>query len=181
MSESDERYRALFESMDEAYAVVEVLKDEVSWVDFRFIEVNPAFIAHTGMPWPVGLTATELLGAPNPRWTELYGRALDTGTAIRVEEIEPRLDRVFDLNIFALDRQRNRVAVLFTNITERRRAENANVRARSDSGNSPRHLQRAFGSGRPRAGRWRLSAPPLRPSTALHLMRSWGILSAGRR
>ncbi|MCC2978812.1 PAS domain S-box protein [Sphingomonas sp. IC4-52] len=123
---SKERYRALFESMDEAYAVVDVLKDETgAWVDFRFVEVNPAFIAHTSMPWPVGKTATELLGTPNPQWTRLYGQALDSGKAIRVEEPEPTLDRVFDLNIFALDPARNRVAVLFTNITERKRAEAA--------------------------------------------------------
>lgn len=126
LRESEERYRALFESMDEAYAVVDVLKDEAgAWVDFRFVEVNPAFIAHTSMPYPVGLTATELLGAPNPRWTQLYGQALDSGEPIRVEEAEPTLDRVFDLNIFALDRDRDRVAVLFTNITERKRAEAA--------------------------------------------------------
>ena len=126
LHESEERYRALFESMDEAYAVVEVLKDEAgAWTDFRFVEVNPAFMAHTGMPWPIGQTATQLLGEPNPRWTQLYGQALDMGEPIRVEESEPTLDRVFDLNIFTLDRDRNRVAVLFTNITERKRAEAA--------------------------------------------------------
>lgn len=126
LRESEERYRGLFESMDEAYAVVDVLKDSTgAWTDFRFVEVNPAFIAHTSMPYPVGKTATELLGRPNPRWTELYGQALDTDLAIRVEEAEPTLDRVFDLNIFPLDRERNRVAVLFTNVTERKRAEAA--------------------------------------------------------
>lgn len=126
LRESEGKYRALFESMDEAYAVVEVLKDEAgAWADFRFIEVNPAFLEHTSMPWPVGQTATALLGEPNPRWTELYGQTLDTGEPIRVEETEPTLDRIFDLNIFTLDRARNRVAVLFTNVTERKRAEAA--------------------------------------------------------
>ena len=124
LRDSEKRYRALFNSMDEAYAVVDVLKDAAGrWVDFRFVDANPAFLAHTAMPWPVGRTATELLGTPNPSWTKLYGEALDTGQAIRVEEAEPNLDRVFDLNIFALDPSQNRVAVLFTNITERKRAE----------------------------------------------------------
>jgi PAS domain S-box-containing protein len=123
---SKEKYRALFESMDEAYAVVEVLKDkEGNWADFRFLDANPAFMIHTNMPYPVGRTATDLLGTPNPRWTELYGQALDTGKPLRVEETEATLGRIFDLNIFALDRGKNRVAVLFTNITERKQAEAA--------------------------------------------------------
>lgn len=123
---SEEKYRSLFQSMDEAYAVVEVLKDDAGdWVDFRFLDANPAFMDHTTMPYPVGKTATELLGKPNPRWTKLYGKALDTGKPMRIEETEHTLGRTFDLNIFSLDRRSNRVAVLFTNITERRRAEAA--------------------------------------------------------
>lgn len=126
LRESEQRYRALFESMDEAYAVVDVLKDEAgAWCDFRFVEVNQAFMIHTNMPYPVGQTATELLGSPNPNWTALYGQALDTGETLRVEESEATLGITFDLNVFTLDRERNRVAVLFTNITERKRAEAA--------------------------------------------------------
>lgn len=124
LRDSEAKYRSLFESMDEAYAVVEVLKnDQGEWSDFRFLTVNAAFLEHTGMPWPVGQTAAELLGTPNPRWAKLYGRALDTGRSIRIEESEAQLDRIFDLNIFVLDAALNRVAVLFTNITERRRVE----------------------------------------------------------
>ncbi|WP_146217062.1 PAS domain S-box protein [Falsiroseomonas bella] len=126
LQEQERQYRTLFESMDEAYAVVEVLRDEAGgWRDFRFVEVNQAFMVHTSMPYPVGRTATELLGTPNPRWAQMYGEALDTGKPIRVQEAEPVLDRVFDLNIFSLDRPRNRVAVLFTDITHRVRAEDA--------------------------------------------------------
>ncbi len=126
LRESEARYRTLFERMDEAYAVVEVLRDrDGRWGDFRFLEVNPAFLEHTTMPWPVGKTATELLGTPNPRWAELYGQALDGGLPVRVEQDEATLGLVFDLNIFPLDRERNHVAVLFTNITERKRAEAA--------------------------------------------------------
>jgi PAS domain S-box-containing protein len=54
---------------------------------------------------------------------QLYGHALDTGEPIRVEEAEPTLGRTFDLNIFALDRALHRVAVLFTDITQRKQAE----------------------------------------------------------
>lgn len=126
LRESRAQYRALFESMDEAYAVVEVLKDRMGqWDDFRFLEVNPAFMGHTGMPYPVGKTAREILGTPNPRWAELYGKVVDSGRPTRIEETEATLGRTFDLNLFALDRDRNRIAVLFTDVTERRRAEGA--------------------------------------------------------
>jgi PAS domain S-box-containing protein len=122
---SEEKYRALFNEMDEAYAVVEVLAEaDGRWADFVFLEVNAAFMRHTGMPYPVGRTATELLGRPNPRWAELYGRAAETGESIRAEERELTPGRVFDLNIFRLGGDDSRrVAVLFTDVTERRRAE----------------------------------------------------------
>ncbi len=124
---SEEKYRALFNEMDEAYAVVEVMADASGrWTDFLFLEVNPAFMRHTGMPYPVGRTATQLLGTPNPRWAELYGRAAATGESIRLEESEFMLGRLFDLNIFRLGGEGSRqVAVLFTDITERRRAGDA--------------------------------------------------------
>lgn len=121
LRQSEQRYRTLFQSMDEAYAVVEVLKNAQGvWADIKFIEVNSAFFTHTSLPNPVGRTATEMLGTPNPRWALLLGQVLDTGEPLRVEEAERTLERVFDLNIFCLEREQNRVAVLFTNITERR-------------------------------------------------------------
>ena len=125
LRESETKYRALFNSMDEAYAVVEVIKDATGrWSDFLFLEVNPAFMKHTGMPYPVGRTATDLLGTPNPRWAENYGYVVDTGEPVRMEEAELTLGRVFDLNIFRLgDRQSRRVAVLFTDITARKQTE----------------------------------------------------------
>lgn len=123
---SEEKYRALFNEMDEAYSVVEVLADGAGrWTDFRFLEVNPAFMRHTGMPYPVGRTAAELLGTPNPRWAELYGRAADTGESIRLEEGELTLGRVFDLNIFRLGGEGSRRVALFMDITERKRAQEA--------------------------------------------------------
>jgi PAS domain S-box-containing protein len=127
LRESEERYRTLFASMDEAYAVVEVLRDESGeWGDFRFLEVNPAFMKHTGMPYPVGRTGTDLLGTPNPRWAKIYGHVVETGRSVRVEEAELTLDRVFSLNIMRLgDTGSRRVGVLFSDVTERKRTDEA--------------------------------------------------------
>jgi PAS domain S-box-containing protein len=125
LHKSEEKYRALFDSMDEAYAVVEVMADDNGvWNDFLFLEVNPAFVKQTGMEYPVGRKVTELLGTPNPRWAEVYGRVAETGEPIRFEEGEATLGRVFDLYVFRLGGDGSRrVAVLFTDITNRKQAE----------------------------------------------------------
>ena len=44
LRESEAKYRAPFESMDEGFCVVEVLFDDARRaVDYRFVEANPAF------------------------------------------------------------------------------------------------------------------------------------------
>lgn len=125
LRESEEKYRSLFNSMDEAYAVVEVLSDENGeWNDFLFLEINPAFVAQTSMEYPVGRKATELLGTPNPEWAKVYGQVAATGAPIRFQEGEATLGRVFDLYVFRLGGDGSRrVAVLFTDITDRKRRE----------------------------------------------------------
>ncbi|WP_445636335.1 histidine kinase [Nostoc sp. DSM 114161] len=125
LRESEEKYRSLFNSLDEAFAVVEVMTGEDGeWNDFLFLEVNPAFVKQTGMEYPVGRKATELLGTPNPQWAKVYGRVAETGEPIRFEEGEATLGRVFDLYVFRLGGEGSRrVAVLFTDITDRKRAE----------------------------------------------------------
>ena len=51
MSESyEERYRNLFESIDAGVCVIELIYDEAGRpVDYRFLEVNPAFERQTGL------------------------------------------------------------------------------------------------------------------------------------
>lgn len=125
LRESEERYRALFESMDEGYAIVEPLPDERGkWDDFLFHEVNPAFEDHTGVVDATGRKGSEILGTPNPAWAEIYGRVAETGEPERFEQQEETLEKIFDLYAFRLGGEGSRrVAVLFTDITERKERE----------------------------------------------------------
>jgi len=46
---SEERYRTLFDSIDQGFCTIELLFDETGHADdYRFIEINPAFARNTG-------------------------------------------------------------------------------------------------------------------------------------
>ena len=135
LSDSELRYRALFESMDEAYCVLEMLYDAQGQpCDYVFIEVNTAFIKMTGWPHAVGTRMRELAPHHEEHWFQIYGDVARTGQSIRFVQQANILDaRWFDLFAFRLgDPADNRVAVLFTDITERRADREALAMARAE-------------------------------------------------
>lgn len=124
---SEERYRTLFESMDEGFCVVELLYDcDGNPYDYRFLEINPAFEKHTGLANAVGKTIRELVPDHDAHWFETYGRVAQTGEAVRFEEQAKAMGRWFDVYALRLGEQGStKVAVLFTDITARKHDEDA--------------------------------------------------------
>lgn len=123
---SQERYRTLFASIDEGFCVVEVIVDAANRpVDYRFLEANPAFERHTGLRGAVGRTARELVPGLEEHWFETYGRVAASGEPVRfVDEAESMGGRSFDVYAFRLGPPEQRqVAILFTDVSGRRRAE----------------------------------------------------------
>jgi PAS domain S-box-containing protein len=124
-SRAEARYRTLFDSIDAGFCVIEVLFDEQDRaVDYRFLEVNEAFERHTGLRDPVGRRMRELAPAHEEHWFALYGRVARTGERIRFENAAAALDRFYDVDAFRVGSpEQRRVAVLFNDISERRRSE----------------------------------------------------------
>nr|WP_255428123.1 PAS domain S-box protein [Ramlibacter cellulosilyticus] len=122
-----ERYRTLFESIDEGFCILEVLFDaQERPVDYRFLEVNPAFARQAGLVDAVGRTIREMVPDIESNYIENYGRVALTGEAIRFESQARALNKWFDAFAFRVgDPQRRRVALLFTDITERKHAQDA--------------------------------------------------------
>lgn len=119
-------YRALFENMDQGFCVIEVLFDAAGDpVDYRFLEVNPAFEQQTGLHDAVGKRMRELAPAHEEHWFAIYGQVARTGQPVRfVNEAKALGDRWFDVNAFRLGGEGSRtVAVLFTDVSARKRAE----------------------------------------------------------
>jgi PAS domain S-box-containing protein len=128
---SEARYRALFESIDEGFCVIQVLFDDLDRpVDYRFLETNPAWEKHTGLQDAVGRTARELLPDLEGHWFEIYGRVARTGEAIRFESGSDVMRRWFDVFAFRIEKPESReIALLFTDISEYKRADEALRRA----------------------------------------------------
>ena len=123
--ESEERYRSLFNSMDEGFCIIEMIFDESQQpVDWRYLEVNPSFETLTGIHDIVGKRIRDLVPDHEGYWFEIYGKVVLTGEPVRFVNEAKGLDRWFDLYAFRVGGAGSlKVAVLFTNITERKRAE----------------------------------------------------------
>ena len=128
LAKSEERYRTLFHSMVEGFCVVEMIFDGEGWpMDYRFLILNPAFELHTGLKEALGRTMRELAPAHDAHWFEIYGKVARTGESVRfVNEATALGGRWFDVAAYRVGEPGEwKVAILFIDITERRRAEEA--------------------------------------------------------
>lgn len=121
--ESERRYRALFDSIDEGFCVVEMLFDDAGKaVDYRFLEVNPAFERQSGLRDALGRRMREMAPGLEDYWFEGLGRVATTGEALRLQNRAEPLGRSFDVHAFRFGPPELRqVAILFSDITERER------------------------------------------------------------
>jgi signal transduction histidine kinase/DNA-binding response OmpR family regulator len=121
----EERYRTLFESIDEGFCVIKLLRDAGGVVrDYRFEEANEAFAMHTGLKGAVGRTVREMVPTFEGHWFELYDRVARTGVATRFVDEAKSMHRWFDVYANRLGGAADDlVAVLFSDITERLVAE----------------------------------------------------------
>ena len=75
LAASEERYRTLFEAIDQGVCVIEMLYDAVGRpCDYRFLEVNPAFVRATGLEHAVGRTMRSMAPDHEAHWFEVYGK-----------------------------------------------------------------------------------------------------------
>lgn len=120
--ESESRFRTLFESMDEGYCVVEMIFDEESNpIDYRFLEVNPAFERQTGISGARGRLMREIAPDHEQHWFDIYGRIALTGETLRFENPAAALKRYFEVCAFRVGAPELRhVGIVFNDIRERK-------------------------------------------------------------
>ena len=123
---SEAQYRSLFNAIDEGFCIIQMLFDQNEQpVDYRFCEINPTFEKQTGLYGAVGKTMRELAPTHETHWFDIYGNVAKTGEPIRFENEAKALNRWFDVYAFRIDEpDAHRVALLFKDITDKKRVEN---------------------------------------------------------
>ncbi|MCU1289865.1 MAG: signal transduction histidine kinase [Acidobacteria bacterium] len=128
LSESQERYRLLFNSIDQGFCVTEVLFSDLgNPVDYRFLEINPTFAKMTGISSEAALsgkTVRELIPDIEDKWIKKFGEIALNGKHERFVEKSRLLGRWFDIYAFRIGGDGSqKIAVFFNDITERKLSE----------------------------------------------------------
>jgi PAS domain S-box-containing protein len=121
---SEERFRTILETIEAAFAIVQVKFDaDDQPVDYRFIEANPAFALHAGVDLR-GKWVTEFAPDLERFWFEAYGHVAKTGEPANFENYAEAFNRWFDVRAVRVgDPADRQIAIFFSDVTERRNAE----------------------------------------------------------
>lgn len=124
---SEEKYRTLFESIDEGFGLLEVIYDASGEpVDWLYLEENPAFVRHSNGLSGLGKNASEFLSKADASWLRLFDSVVRTGESKRIEYRAEALDRWYSALIARVGASGSvRIAVIFDDITQRKRTEAA--------------------------------------------------------
>lgn len=122
-------YKAFFNSSNEGFCIIEMIFDANGRAsDYRFLEVNPVFEKQTGLKNAAGKRMRDLQPQHEEHWFELYGEIARTRTPMQFEREASHLAGGvwYEVSAFPFEEpEKNRVAILFNDITARKHHEQA--------------------------------------------------------
>ena len=122
LHDSEERYRTLFESMHEGFALHDVICNDLGEpVDYRYLDINPAFERLTGLrrETTVGRRVREVIPGIEDHWIRTFGNVALTGEPAEVENYVQELDRYYRAKAYSPER--GEFAVVFEEVTQQRK------------------------------------------------------------
>ena len=123
---SKEHYLTLFNSIDEGFCTIEVIFDDNDKpIDYRFLDMNPAFEKQTGLNEAKGKLMRNLASDYEEYWFEIYGKIALTGKPRRFVTEAKALAKWYDVYAFKVGGPESReIALLFNDITKFKISEN---------------------------------------------------------
>lgn len=120
-------YRFLFDTMDEGFCIIEFFDGPHGPLsDYIHVMANAAYAKHAGIPDVVGQKLREMVPDEADDWVARYGAVLRTGEPLHFEQELVATGHVLSVTTFRVEpAEKRQVAVLFKDVTERRRAEQA--------------------------------------------------------
>ncbi len=122
--ESERRYRLLFESMMDGFALHEMIYDAKGKpCDYRFLEVNTAFEKMTGLKAGdiIGKTVREVLPDVEELWIRKYGRVVQTGRSTRFVNFSEAIGKYFE--IVAFSPHKDQFATVIVDVSEKKQMD----------------------------------------------------------
>ena len=124
LMESEKKFKALFENMEEGFSLHEIITDENNHpVDFRFLDTNASYERHTGLKAAdcIGRTIREIMPQADSSQIEAYGKVALTGEPIVFEYLSNTFNR--HIRVRAYCPQPGQFATIFEDIADRKRTE----------------------------------------------------------
>jgi PAS domain S-box-containing protein len=122
---AEEKYVSLFKYIDQGFCIIEMVFDENDKpYDYIFLDYNPAFEKQTGLKNAHGLSIKTINPNHEQYWFDFYGEIAKTGQPKYFEQEAVLINGWFEASAFPLSNERdNKVAVIFSDITARKKAE----------------------------------------------------------
>ncbi|MGV3561311.1 PAS domain S-box protein [Larkinella arboricola] len=120
-------YQTVMDSMNQGFCLLEKVPTPPNAPsDFRYLLTNPAFEEQSGLGQVVGKTIRQLVPGAQEHIMAHYDQAALTGQPVHFQDYVDSLDFWIEAHAFRLEGyDLPRIAVLFTNITERKKSQEA--------------------------------------------------------
>ncbi|MFW3897450.1 ATP-binding protein [Pseudomonas bharatica] len=148
LRKSEERFRTILETVESAFALVKVKFDaDDRPIDYQFVEANPAFERQAGVDLR-GKWVTEFAPDLEDFWFQTYGHVARTGEPATFESYAEAFKRWFDVRAVKVGEPEERlIAIIFSDVTERRNAEERLRRSEALARQNIERVQLALAAG----------------------------------
>ncbi len=124
LNQSEQKYHSLFSSMNEGFALYDVIWDETGRpVDYRFVEVNDAFCKMTGLEDVEGKKALDIIHGLENSWLAKFEHVTLTGQPAQFTGFVSGLGKGRWYQVFVYSPADGRLATLFSDVTRRMEME----------------------------------------------------------